>query len=114
MATYEMINDFAEVIEARCNLDCHCVSITVVMVWDIESDQIHEMDFGESDDIADDDSKLAAQCKGRLITAHCWDVEEPRLLVCRAQRLESHNSISFIKENDQVISTNTNLFIVTF
>ncbi|KAL0114439.1 hypothetical protein PUN28_011594 [Cardiocondyla obscurior] len=112
MATYEMINDFAEVIEARCNLDCHCVSITVAManlmpssvlyIWDIESDQIHEMDFGESDDIADDDSKLAAQCKGRLITAHCWDVEEPRLLVCRAQRLESHDSKSFIKENDQI------------
>ncbi|KAL0132858.1 hypothetical protein PUN28_000518 [Cardiocondyla obscurior] len=79
-----MINDFAEVIEARCNLDCHCVSITVAManlmpssvlyVWDIESDQIHEMDFGESDDIADDDSKLAAH----------------------------HDSKIFIKENDQI------------
>ncbi|KAL0099546.1 hypothetical protein PUN28_019749 [Cardiocondyla obscurior] len=45
---------------------------------------------------------LPAQCKGRLITAHCWDVEEPRLLVCRAQRLESHDSKSFIKENDQI------------
>ena len=66
MATYEAINDFAEIIEARCNSDCRCVSITVAManlmpssvlyVWDIESDQIHEFDFGESDDVIDDDS----------------------------------------------------------
>jgi len=66
MATYEAISDFAEIIEARCNSDCRCVSITVAManlmpssilhIWDIESDQIHEFDFGESDDILDDDS----------------------------------------------------------
>lgn len=68
MATYEAISDFAEIIEARCNADCHCVSITVAManlmpssvlyVWDIESDQIHEFDFGESDDFIDDDTML--------------------------------------------------------
>lgn len=68
MATYEAISDFAEIIEARCNSDCRCVSITVAManlmpssilyVWDIESDQVHEFDFGESNDIIDDDSML--------------------------------------------------------
>lgn len=68
MAAYEVINDFAEIIEARCNLDCHCVSITVAMtnlmpspvlyIWDIESDQIHEFDFGKLDDIAEDESTL--------------------------------------------------------
>lgn len=58
MATYEAISDFAEIIEARCNSDCRYVSITVAMtnlmpssilyVWDIESDQIHEFDFAEN------------------------------------------------------------------
>ncbi|XP_036142588.1 intraflagellar transport protein 140 homolog [Monomorium pharaonis] len=112
MATYEAISDFAEIIEARCNSDCRCVSITVAManlmpssvlyIWDIESDQIHELDFGESDDLGDDNSALAAQCKGRLVTAHCWDMEDPRLLVCRAQRLESYNSKDN-KDNDQTV-----------
>ena len=68
MATYEAISDFAEIIEARCNSDCRCVSITVAManlmpssilyIWDIESDQIYEFDFGEPDDIVDDDTML--------------------------------------------------------
>ncbi|KAG5313583.1 IF140 protein, partial [Pseudoatta argentina] len=115
MATYEAISDFAEIIEARCNSDCRCVSITVAManlmpssilyVWDIESDQIYEFDFGESDDIVDDDTMLAAQCKGRLVTAHCWDVEDPRLLVCRAQKLEKRDSKSFNKDNDWIVQT---------
>lgn len=58
MATYEAISDFAEIIEARCNSDCRYVSITVAMtnlmpssilyVWDIESDQIHEFDFADN------------------------------------------------------------------
>lgn len=66
MATYEAISDFAEIIEARCNSDCRFVSITVAManlmpssilyVWDIESDQIHEFDFAEND--LDEDSAL--------------------------------------------------------
>jgi len=46
----------------------------------------------------------AAQCKGRLVTAHCWDVEDPRLLVCRAQRMESQDSKSFKKDNNRVMS----------
>lgn len=60
MTAYEAINDFAEIIEARCNSDCRCVSITVAMsnlmpssilyVWDIEGDQIHEFDFGKMND----------------------------------------------------------------
>ncbi|XP_018367510.1 PREDICTED: intraflagellar transport protein 140 homolog isoform X1 [Trachymyrmex cornetzi] len=115
MATYEAISDFAEIIEARCNSDCRCVSITVAManlmpssilyVWDIESDQIYEFDFGESDNIVDDDAMLAAQCKGRLVTAHCWDVEDPRLLVCRAQKLEKRDSKNFNKDNDWIVQT---------
>ncbi|EGI69578.1 PREDICTED: intraflagellar transport protein 140 homolog [Acromyrmex echinatior] len=115
MATYEAISDFAEIIEARCNSDCRCVSITVAManlmpssilyIWDIESDQIYEFDFGESDDIVDDDTVLTAQCKGRLVTAHCWDVEDPRLLVCRAQKLEKRDSKSFNKDNDWIVQT---------
>lgn len=61
IATYEVINDFAEIIEARCNSDCRFVSITVAMtnlmpssilfIWDIESDQIHEFDFAQPLDI---------------------------------------------------------------
>lgn len=43
------------------------------------------------------------QCKGRLVTAHCWDMEDPRLLVCRAQRLDSRDSKSYYKSGDQVI-----------
>ncbi|KYM98003.1 PREDICTED: intraflagellar transport protein 140 homolog [Cyphomyrmex costatus] len=115
MATYEMISDFAEIIEARCNSDCRCVSITVAManlmpssilyIWDIESDQIYEFDFGESDDIVDDDNMLVAQCKGRLVTAHCWDVEDPRLLICRAQKLEKRDSKSLNKDNDWIVQT---------
>jgi len=41
-----------------------------------------------------------AQCKGRLVTAHCWDLEDPRLLVCRAQKLESRDSKNFNKNNN--------------
>ncbi|XP_076624343.1 intraflagellar transport protein rempA [Colletes latitarsis] len=111
MATYEAISDFAEIIEARCNADCRCVSITVAMtnlmpssilyVWDIESDQILEFDFAISDDIDEDDTALTAKCKGRLVTAHCWDLEDPRLLVCRAQRLETRDSKNSLKQNDE-------------
>lgn len=43
------------------------------------------------------------QCRARLVTAHCWDMEDPRLLVCRAQKLESHDSKSFHKNDDKVI-----------
>lgn len=32
------------------------------------------------------------KCKGRLVTAHCWDFEDPRLLVCRAQKVETRES----------------------
>ena len=66
MATYEAISDFAEIIEAKCNSDCRYVSITVAManlmpssilyVWDIESDQIHEFDFSVNED--EDESAL--------------------------------------------------------
>ncbi|KAJ8664480.1 hypothetical protein QAD02_006142 [Eretmocerus hayati] len=102
MATYEAISDFAEIIEARCNADCRYVSITVAManlmpspilyVWDIESDQIHEFDFSGND--FEEETPLVAQCKGRLVTAHCWDNDDPRLLICRAQRPESFRSKS--------------------
>ncbi|XP_031832698.1 intraflagellar transport protein rempA isoform X2 [Nomia melanderi] len=111
MATYEAISDFAEIIEATCNADCRCVSITVAManlmpssilyVWDIESDQIHEFDFAESYDIDEDDTALAVKCRGRLVTAHCWDVEDPRLLVCRAQRLETRDSKQASKQTGE-------------
>ncbi|XP_015439170.1 PREDICTED: intraflagellar transport protein 140 homolog [Dufourea novaeangliae] len=111
MATYEAISDFAEIVEARCNSDCRCISITVAMtnlmpspilyVWDIESDHIHEFDFAESDDIDEDDTALAVKCRGRLVTAHCWDVEDPRLLVCRAQRLETRDSKHSSKQNNE-------------
>lgn len=68
MATYEAISDFAEIIEAKCNSDCRYVSITVAManlmpssilyVWDIESDQLHEFDFADRDDGNDEYSAL--------------------------------------------------------
>ncbi|XP_076680544.1 intraflagellar transport protein rempA [Andrena cerasifolii] len=127
MATYEAISDFAEIIEARCNADCRCVSITVAMtnlmpsstlyVWDIESDQIHEFDFAESDDIDEDDTALAVKCRGRLVTAHCWDVEDPRLLVCRAQRLDMRDSKSTSSqdnENEYDVSKATVVFVSMF
>ncbi|XP_050592532.1 intraflagellar transport protein 140 homolog isoform X2 [Bombus affinis] len=111
MATYEAISDFAEIIEARCNSDCRCVSITVAManlmpssilyVWDIESDQIHEFDFAESNDIDEDDGALSVKCRGRLVTAHCWDAEDPRLLVCRAQKLETRDSKCSSKQDNE-------------
>ncbi|XP_015590632.1 intraflagellar transport protein 140 homolog [Cephus cinctus] len=103
MTAYEAIDDFAEIIEARCNIDCRCVSITVAManlmpssilyIWDIETDQIYEYDFADNDNVNDDnDSSLASKCKGRLVTAHCWDADDPRLLICRAQKLETRDS----------------------
>ncbi|KOC69370.1 Intraflagellar transport protein 140 like protein [Habropoda laboriosa] len=111
MPTYEAISDFAEIIEARCNTDCRCVSITVAMtnlmpssilyVWDIESDQIHEFDFAKSNDIDEEDNSLAVKCRGRLVTAHCWDVEDPRLLVCRAQKLDARDSKHSSKQNNE-------------
>ncbi|XP_046604167.1 intraflagellar transport protein 140 homolog [Neodiprion virginianus] len=100
-AVFEAIDDFAEIIEARCNSDCRCVSITVAManlmpssifyVWDIESDQIYEYNFADPED-GHEESPTAIQCKGRLVTSHCWDDDDPRLLVCRAQKLDSANS----------------------
>ncbi|CAK9817048.1 Intraflagellar transport protein 140 homolog [Anthophora quadrimaculata] len=111
MAIYEAISDFAEIIEARCNADCRCVSITVAManlmpssilyVWDIETDQIHEFDFAKSDDVDEDDNALAVKCRGRLVTAHSWDVEDPRLLVCRAQKLEPKDSKYSSKQSNE-------------
>lgn len=127
MATYEAISDFAEIIEARCNADCRCVSITVAManlmpssilyVWDIESDQIHEFDFAESNDIDEDDSALSVKCRGRLVTAHCWDVEDPRLLVCRAQKLETRDfkySSKQDNEDDYDVSKATVVLVSMF
>ncbi|XP_076752394.1 intraflagellar transport protein rempA [Xylocopa sonorina] len=127
MATYEAINDFAEIIEARCNADCRCVSITVAManlmpspilyVWDIESDQIHEFDFAESMDLDEDDTSFSVKCRGRLVTAHCWDVEDPRLLVCRAQRLETRDSKCLSKQsnsNDYDVSKATVVLVSMF
>ncbi|XP_012255289.2 intraflagellar transport protein 140 homolog [Athalia rosae] len=100
-AISESIDDFAEIIEARCNSDCRCVSITVAManlmpspilyVWDIESDQIYVYNFADPED-SHEESSTAMQCKGRLVTSHCWDDEDPRLLVCRAQSLEAPDS----------------------
>nr|XP_033335798.1 intraflagellar transport protein 140 homolog [Megalopta genalis] len=126
MAPYEAISDFAEIIEARCNADCRCVSITVAMtnlmpssilyVWDIESDQIHEFDFAKSNDIDEDDTALAVKCRGRLVTAHCWDVEDPRLLVCCAQRLETRDSKHSKQnnENEFDVSTATVILVSMF
>ncbi|XP_034180473.1 intraflagellar transport protein 140 homolog isoform X3 [Osmia lignaria lignaria] len=127
MATYEAINDFAEIIEARCNMDCRLVSITVAMtnlmpssilyVWDIESDQIHEFDFAESNDIDEDDNSLAVKCRGRLVTTHYWDVDDPRLLVCRAQRLDSRDSKYSTKQtngNDYDVSKATVVLVSIF
>ncbi|XP_058796246.1 intraflagellar transport protein 140 homolog isoform X2 [Phymastichus coffea] len=114
MATYEAISDFAEIIEARCNSDCRYVSITVAManlmpssilyVWDIESDQIHEFDFADVDN--DDETALATKCRGRLVTSHCWDNDDPRLLICRAQKPESLNSKSSSELTDDHEITN--------
>ncbi|XP_011503227.1 PREDICTED: intraflagellar transport protein 140 homolog [Ceratosolen solmsi marchali] len=113
MATYEVINDFAEIIEAKCNSDCRYVSITVAManlmpspilyVWDIENDQIHEFDFSKND--IEDESTLVAKCKGRLVTAHCWDNEDPRLLICQAQKPESIN----VKSTNELIDDQVNI-----
>ncbi|XP_023246567.1 intraflagellar transport protein 140 homolog [Copidosoma floridanum] len=118
MTAYEAISDFAEIIEARCNSDCRYVSITVAManllpssilyVWDIESDQIHEFDFADNKE-ADDDSVLVAKCKNRLVTAHCWDSDDPRLLVCRAQRPESISA----KASTEPSKDESNVVLVT-
>lgn len=95
MAAYEVINDFAEIIEARCNSDCRCVSITVAMsnllpssilyVWDIEGDQIFEFDFAK---LHENDGEPLVKSRGRLVTAHCWDSLDSRVLICRAQKLQ--------------------------
>ncbi|XP_017888145.1 intraflagellar transport protein 140 homolog [Ceratina calcarata] len=127
MQAYEAISDFAEIIEASCNADCRCVSITVAManlmpspvlyVWDIESDQIHEFDFSESKDLDEDETALAVKCRGRLVTAHCWDAEDPRLLVCRAQRLETRDlkqSSKLTNENDYDVSKTTVVLVSMF
>lgn len=68
LTAYEAINDFAEIIEARCNADCRYISMTVAMtnlmpssvlyIWDVERDQMHEFDFGNNDDSTKDDHTL--------------------------------------------------------
>ncbi|XP_011298550.1 intraflagellar transport protein 140 homolog [Fopius arisanus] len=108
MTTYEVINDFAEIIEARCNSDCRCVSITVAMsnllpssilyIWDIEGDQIHEFDFAKLNE-APDTEGATVKSKGRLPTAHCWDTSDPRVLICRAQKIESKETKNSSKPN---------------
>ncbi|XP_043479538.1 intraflagellar transport protein 140 homolog [Leptopilina heterotoma] len=116
MTCYEAISDFAEIIEAKCNSDCRYVSITVAManlmpssilyVWDIESDQLHEFDFANNDDGIDDYSALVTKCKGRLVTAHCWDTDDPRLLICRAQKPETRDSKSTKSSSESDESAN--------
>lgn len=111
MIVYEAINDFAEIIEAKCNADCRCVSITVassnllpspiLYVWDIEGDQILEFDFSNLDENDEENKKIKS--KGRLVTAHCWDTEDPRVLVCRAQKIESTDSLKGINNDDMSV-----------
>lgn len=45
-----------------------------------------------------------AKCKGRLVTAHCWDTDDPRLLICRAQKPEARDSKSLKASNESDVS----------
>ncbi|KAK0096463.1 hypothetical protein PV326_005425 [Microctonus aethiopoides] len=125
LIVHEVINDFAEIIDAKCNLDCRCVSITVAMsnllpssimyIWDIEGDEIFEYDFAKlSDKNINDHGKLTTISKSnaRLVTAHCWDTVDPRLLVCRAQKTEIRSTKGSAKGSTEMVDINSEADVV--
>ncbi|XP_049802425.1 intraflagellar transport protein 140 homolog [Schistocerca nitens] len=102
--------DFGEVMLACSNCTGTRVSITVarsnfqpdprLYVWDMEADTLscYDTDLGRMDSLGSNeepnslpvmsgDSGVCAEIRGRLVVVHCWDCEEPRLLVCQAKRI---------------------------
>ncbi|XP_034252751.1 intraflagellar transport protein 140 homolog [Thrips palmi] len=106
----EALPDFGEIILARSNCTGNKVSFTIAQsnllpepklyVWDIESDSICYLNFTNgklsSEEIesstdpagetADNDFSQRRGLVGRFVLSHCWDQEEPKLLVCEAKR----------------------------
>lgn len=68
ISAVDVIDDFAEIIEAKCNSNCSFISITVAManlmpssvlyVWDVENDRVHEFDFDHRLATEEDDGEL--------------------------------------------------------
>ncbi|XP_044589157.1 intraflagellar transport protein 140 homolog isoform X2 [Cotesia glomerata] len=105
LAVYDVIKDFAEIIEAKCNSDCRCVSITVatsnllpssiLYIWDIEGDQIFEFDYAKLSENHQNYSEVISKSQGRFVVTHCWDVIDPRVLVCQTQTIPTYNIQNF-------------------
>jgi intraflagellar transport protein 140 len=118
------VPEFGHIASAKCNANGSRASITVfkpdgtrdsrLYIWDIELDSITFFNFAsgcdDSDDtieghiVNDEDDTAAEKGKrqaardvaGRRPISHCWDWEEPRLLVCEAERLPVSNESSSV------------------
>ncbi|KAK9885497.1 hypothetical protein WA026_010990 [Henosepilachna vigintioctopunctata] len=112
----EMISDFGEVIQARCNSTGTRIAMTLagtnlipdgkLYVWDIDNNSLFDYNFRKSYD--DDDTfttefeeesprNIAEQelncsyrdiCQNRIPLSLFWDKDDPQLLVCNAKRLK--------------------------
>ena len=109
----EHITNFGEVISAHVNSNASRVSVLVahtnlipdpkLYIWDVENDSILYFNFSSGKNDQDDscsvppnsarserghDSKsrlLKADISGRVAVTHCWDQDEPRLLIVEAK-----------------------------
>ncbi|XP_034933868.1 intraflagellar transport protein 140 homolog [Chelonus insularis] len=101
MAIYDVISDFSEVIEAKCNINCRCVSLTVatsnllpspiLYIWDVEGDQMFEFDFSKFHEHSDNSNKTIVESHKKLITEHFWDTLDSRVLICNIQTIKNTN-----------------------
>ncbi|KAE8751558.1 hypothetical protein FOCC_FOCC001805 [Frankliniella occidentalis] len=107
----EALTDFGEIILARSNCTGNKVSFTIAQsnllpepklyVWDVESDTICYLNLTNgkisSEEAANETEKTREGLPedefsprrglvGRFVLSHCWDQEEPKLLVCEAKR----------------------------
>ena len=107
------IQDFGEIISAKCNHNATKVSILIAQsslipdpklyIWDVENDTILYFNFASGKNDLDDShsvppnsarsdrgleqqgKQLREELVGRVAVAHAWDREEPRLLVAEAR-----------------------------
>ncbi|XP_014295650.1 intraflagellar transport protein 140 homolog [Microplitis demolitor] len=124
LAVSKVIKDFAEVIEAKCNSDCRCVSITVatsnllpssiLYIWDIEGDQIFEFDFAQLSNSYENYAGMISKSQGRFIITHCWDVIDPRVLVCQIQTIENYDTRNFYNSQLMPNDIKNTVFISMF
>ena len=142
----EHITNFGEVISAKCNSNATKVSILVahsnlipdpkLYIWDVENDVILYFNFSsgkndqddscsvppnsaQSERSGDSKSKLVSfDICGRVAVSHCWDLEEPRLLLVEAklvpgtERADIRAQVTCQENTGQTVTVAVSLFVL--